>query len=343
MSDQFKVAYIPGDLPSAYSCEMQEKKRSKEYTFDEIVEKYSVKGFHKNHNIDTILEYKFNEMINVVLNLCDKELWVWALYIWTLYIRPKPVKCYLSIPKETVFTNICEDGYLDFAKYFIIKYDIKLYNAQLDLPNVFIRVCENGHIFVAKWLYLNPKINANGAAQIAFSRTIKNKHYELAHWLLSNNTKIYKPEALHILCVNNDIHGIKWLLDHIKNIDLSDRMLLKLLCVLNLIEIVELMLTYIKYDYRSINLSHFQYNPDYEVLFLEIGSISNIRGYKLWSTEIKNILIAADLVNPSKLDRTDLEYYLSKTDNVVPPDFTTEFNDITVKKRGSNTKSARSL
>ena len=70
------------------------------------------------------------------------------------------------------------------------------------------------------------------------------------------------------------------------------------------------------------------------------GSYIKLKYYTDYSNDIKNILIDNNLINPSTLSKDDLAYYLARTDNVVPPDFTTKNSSITVKYRGKHTKPA---
>ena len=62
--------------------------------------------------------------------------------------------------------------------------------------------------------------------------------------------------------------------------------------------------------------------------------------YTYFSDDIQNLLIDNNLIDPSTLSREDLKYYLVRTDNFVPQDFTTPHEGFTVKYRGKHTKPA---
>jgi hypothetical protein len=57
------------------------------------------------------------------------------------------------------------------------------------------------------------------------------------------------------------------------------------------------------------------------------------------STEVKNILIYYNMVDPDTLDLADLQYYLSRTNNVVPKGFKNKHN-LKVSESGTRTKPA---
>jgi hypothetical protein len=61
--------------------------------------------------------------------------------------------------------------------------------------------------------------------------------------------------------------------------------------------------------------------------------------YAKFANPIKDILIQYNLIDPSTLSETDLDYYLQKTNGFVPQEFVNQYNK-QVKIRGQHTKPA---
>jgi hypothetical protein len=153
-----------------------------------------------------------------------------------------------------------------------------------------------------------------------FIRTCINGRLDDAKWLYSICVDIsYKNNcAILFACQNGYLDMAKWLYSVGAEITEPDNEPFLATCLGDAVNVIEWLIDI-----------HYKY-----------GGYIEFEQYGLYKDKIKNVLIDNNLVNPSTLSREDLTYYLARTDNFVPPDFTTQHEGFTVKYRGKHTKPA---
>jgi hypothetical protein len=272
------------------------------------------------------------------------------------------------------FKLACKSGDLDLAK------KLKPKIGQENCIDTFFTVCQNGHIDLVKWLMENshemtvsqyrrafgisceyghlelcklllhkcPDLKLIPCTEFGLEYALKSGYLQIADLMMDNgmlwSKYIVSSKVITNMCEDGDLMALKWLAKNIPPISSINNGLImacfrKRISVVNfIIESLKHNLTYtsdgfIDFNYVLYCRCEINYNCDSDC---DIDYI----GYVNFADEIKDILIDKNLINPSILSLSDLKYYLKRTNNVVPPGFTTEYTDLTWRFSGTRTKPA---
>lgn len=253
------------------------------------------------------------------------------------------------------FVTACKYGHLDIAKLIYSTITNKSFINRTFINKAFENACLYGYVQVAQWLY--DKEPTWYYIHI-FSNVCRNGHLSMLKWLIKKI--VWVPgSVLSIACITGHLKIVKWLFSD--DVDVLLKCEFTLSDVINAFQLaytsgkLKIIKWFMKFDpylIKSINPYHFQLSWEYENIVrwslyqpldfqLDYNLINFINDFYVnIPINIKRILIEHNLVNPSRLNKPDLIYYLSITNNVVPTDFTTEFTDLPARKRGSRTKPA---
>jgi ankyrin repeat protein len=217
-----------------------------------------------------------------------------------------------------------------------------------------IWACANGHLEVAQWLHsLGSNISAKDNNAIIW--TCINGHLDVAQWLHSHGANISDKnnDAIIHACVYGHLDVAQWFHSHGADISAQYNTAIIYACANGHLAVAQWLYSLgadiLAQDNKAIILAC-QYDgavgvrsPIVEWLIdihYKYGGYIQFDSYERFTNEIKNLLIDNNLINPSTLSENDLAYYLARTGNVVPPDFTTTHTRFTVKYRGNHTKTA---
>ena len=208
------------------------------------------------------------------------------------------------------FIRACENNDIELAKTYPIP-------DQQTLKQIFLDMCRYGHLESAKWLHI---LNPNILDADAFIYTCFYNNFNIAKWMHTLGVDIsYNDNSAFInACLNNHLELAIWLYELGVNIADQHNLALKGSCYYNNINIVKWLID----------------------IYYKYGSYIYFENYTSCKDEIKNLLIDNNLIDPSTLSEADLAYYLARTDNFVPSDFTTPHEGFNVKYRGKHTKAA---
>jgi hypothetical protein len=217
----------------------------------------------------------------------------------------------LQIPdKETLdhlFAYICGIGDLEMAQW--------LHGVGASIRNIMalIYACDNGHLEIVKWLH-SAGANIYAHENMAFIRACEFGHLNVAKLLRSEGVNIYAQDNMAFIraCKYGHLDVARWLYSLEVNISDQNNRAFISACKNNRFKVVEWLIDI-----------HYKY-----------GGYIKSNDYTYYINDIKNLLIDNNLVNPSTLSKNELQYYLARTDNFVPPDFTTPHTDLVVKYRG---------
>ena len=320
MSDQFKAACLSGDIKTAEMIDLPDNfpihtlfcdvcKINKLNVAKWIYETYKYNRYFQINRIKTI-ELSFK--IACLKNYLDLAKWLFSILPNFILLRK-------------LFKTACEDGYLEMAKWmYDIDPKLPVKSENFMASRLFNEACYNRFIDLAKWLFsINPNIDLSYDSNSVFIYACSSGNLEFAEWIFDNHPNIIESYQFYwsfiSACRKKNLDTAQWLLKIHPSFDIYTRNHSILnVAVFSNIEIVEWLLS-VAYKSHS---------------FIDFYNYSSIH------PKIKDLLIKADLVDPSNLSRNDLEYYLSITDRFVPQNFKTEFTDIPVKRRGDHTKPA---
>jgi hypothetical protein len=232
-----------------------------------------------------------------------------------------------------LFRDACVSG--DLQKAFNIVVD-NLDNLT-DIVLIFVELFENGSLDIICDLIVYD-INIGF---IIFEQIYILDHLDFTEWLCH---KLSPSEILKCACLNGQLNVVKWILDKFKP-NPTDAFMgswFHLDCLKLLLS------NYSELDVYSYN--HYlirgacAYNCKDTVIFLvenyyKFYPYIKLDDYARFESEIKDILINYNLIDPSTLTEPGLDYYLLKTNGVVPEDFVNKYNK-PVKIRGQHTKPA---
>ena len=115
-----------------------------------------------------------------------------------------------------VFENICQNGHLNIAEWFITKYKINYIYAEKD--EIFRVVCKNGHLEMAEFLYnlfgMNEQYNSTRYMHY-FKLICTNDHLDMAKWFVEilHYEGFKESKTFEAVCQRGHLEMAKWLKD----------------------------------------------------------------------------------------------------------------------------------
>jgi len=126
-----------------------------------------------------------------------------------------------DVNKESVLYWASYNGHLEVIKYLVENCAVDVCTKHFGCPHPFTNASSNGHFDIVKYFV---KIGIHQYHfDDAFCEAVVWNHYDVADYLLKHGANVHDNYLLHLIIENEDLNGIKYLVENGVNVDLALR------------------------------------------------------------------------------------------------------------------------